>query len=211
MSNVESTRAAVYYPHLGVGSVDLLKSGLLLWDQVEYITPFKDIPPSAPMTDVDQQDDVRDAMGLLLVPHVPTDEEKMVAHETLAALLNSDFVDRIHQIALRDASTYDIYAEKFNYATWRMLEESRLAQLARSARPGDYSTPRVLGLVMMSALAEAAPERLSAQLRTKRSPMKRRASRCERSCRATPKATRHISLRSHLESRIFQIFHLLNC
>jgi hypothetical protein len=94
---MSTPRTAIYYPHTGVKTTELLKSGLLLWDRVEYIAPYRPSEPDIPW--IGEEDDllVREAMELLLVAHVPTDEEKASAHATIAHLANSEFADRLHE------------------------------------------------------------------------------------------------------------------
>jgi hypothetical protein len=152
-------RTAVYYPHTGIRTLDLLKSGLLLWDQVEYIAPGEGFHPSPPRDATDsQQKLVAEAMELLLACHVPTDDEKERAHHTVELIVNSDLVDRLRSERPVTDVPYFMYAEKFSHKTWELLERSALAEvyLQNADMFGlDYAMPNVLGLVMMSALADA--------------------------------------------------------
>lgn len=151
----DSVRAALYYPHTGVRTLELLKAGLLLWDTVEYIAPHSrlqpDPPGDAPVTDAHL---VHEAMELLLVRHVPTHEERDRAHETVKLIVHSDLADWLQKIPTANTA-YLIYPQKFLPKTWRLLEESRLARVELKDPDQDYSMSRVLGLILMSVLADA--------------------------------------------------------
>jgi hypothetical protein len=153
MSNGTSVRSAIYYPHLGISKLELLKVGLLLWDDVEYIAPGEGFLPEPP-TNVPPDDErvVRDAMELLLRPHVPTEDERGRAHRTVELLVESDLAERLRGQVVAEGS-YQIYATKFNYETWQLLERSSLAVTDATKR--DYEMPRTLGLIMMSVLADS--------------------------------------------------------
>src|SRR5438132_5771481 len=89
-------RAAIYFPHTGVRTVEMLKAGLLLWDEVEYIAPDEWLIPDAPC-DGGREDQavVNQAMDLLLRRHVPSDQEKNRAHETIEVMVKSDLHKRL--------------------------------------------------------------------------------------------------------------------
>ncbi len=46
--NAPALRSAICYPHTGVRTLRMLKTGLLLWDKVEYIAPDDAFVPHAP-------------------------------------------------------------------------------------------------------------------------------------------------------------------
>jgi hypothetical protein len=150
----EEARAAVYYPHTGVRTVSMLKEGLLLWDQVEYIAPYPEFQPTHPL-DIAPEDvhAAQEAMELLLVRHVPSESEKTTAHETLSRFAGSDLAERLRGETVNQH--YLIYPEKFSEATWHALERAGLANLRVDDPDGDYEMPSAVGLVMMSVLAEA--------------------------------------------------------
>jgi len=149
----DTTRSVIYYPHTGVRTVELLKSGLLLWDRVEYIAPFDDFEPGLPYHPQEDEETLREAMDLLLVPHVPSEEEKLRAHETIVQFAESDLAERLRYETVNES--YLIYPQKFSEETWNALKEAKLANVKLSDPDGDYEMPSAVGLVMMSVLADA--------------------------------------------------------
>jgi hypothetical protein len=149
----DMARSAIYYPHTGIRTVELLKSGLLLWDQVEYIAPFQDFEPTPPRDQVEDERTIREAMELLLVRHVPSEEEKQHAHKTIVRFADSDLAERLRDETLDDG--YLIYPEKFSETTWKALKRAQLAHISLSDPDGDYAMSPVVGLIMMSVLADA--------------------------------------------------------
>jgi hypothetical protein len=79
-------RSALYYPHTEVENAGLLKTALLLWDQLEFIVPY-------PEYEFSYQDRlVAEAVELVGVKHSPSDEEKKQAHEYI-----EDFVTQLRR------------------------------------------------------------------------------------------------------------------
>ena len=153
MATEDTKRGALYYPHIGVGTTELLKMGLLLWDDIEYISPSRHLVPDPP-SDATRDDSmlIAEGMELLLKCHVPTDDEKDRAHQSVEIIVNSDLGARLRDRRIASGS-YEIYAGKFDRRTWELLRHSRLAAERRGGR--EYATSGVLGLVMMSVLADA--------------------------------------------------------
>ena len=147
------TRSVIYYPHTGIRTTELLKSGLLLWDQVEYIAPDNDFEPRAPQDNHEDERTLRDAMELLLVRHVPSEEEKLRAHETIVQFAESDLAERLRGETVNES--YLIYPQKFSDKTWEALERAKLANVRLNDPDGDYEMPSAVGLVMMSVLADS--------------------------------------------------------
>ena len=118
-----SIRSAIFYPHSGVRTLDMLKTGLLLWDEIQFIAPDEHLQPQAPW-DVWPEDPmiVGQAIELLLKRHVPTDDEKERTHETVEMLINSDLGDRLAGEGA--ANAYLIYPQKFSEKTWRLLRRA---------------------------------------------------------------------------------------
>ena len=70
-------RSALYYPHTELENVGLLKTALLLWDQLEFIVP------DASYGFAYNHKLVAEAVEMIGVKHCPSDEEKKQAHECI--------------------------------------------------------------------------------------------------------------------------------
>jgi hypothetical protein len=78
---------AFYYPHMEVSNRNLIKNALLLWDELEYISPFRRSAwPGATRA-------YNEALRLLATRHVPSQDEKMAAHAIVLELLDSELPD----------------------------------------------------------------------------------------------------------------------
>jgi hypothetical protein len=146
-------RSALYYPHTEIESRNLLKTALLLWDQVYIIAPW---PGYQPHYGSQEESEAFEVIGQC---HFPTEDEKRHAHE-----LVEDFATR----ALPDAFTlpglhkelklpgidkqndqmefYEISTQKLLPETWKLLGDCGLADvrhrtltLVRDIRSGKQS------------------------------------------------------------------------
>src|SRR6266446_592029 len=72
---------ALYYPHSRIASERLVKSALLLWDQLEWLVP-------QPGFTVDTQLPPAVQAGLEMIgrQRVPTEQEKKLAHDEIMKL-----------------------------------------------------------------------------------------------------------------------------
>ena len=70
--------AALYYPHASIDNSDLIKSALLLWDQLEYIRPdwYGGPEDAFPTASQDEKKQLSEAIELIGVGREPTNEEK---------------------------------------------------------------------------------------------------------------------------------------
>ena len=102
--------SALYYPHIAINDNNLIRNALLLWDKLEYITPFKDI------TTWNNDEDYNNALSIISEPHVPSDEEKESAHETIL-----DFAKK----------KWDIFCDQFPTGTHISTIEKKLEGLYR--------------------------------------------------------------------------------
>lgn len=73
-------RSALYYPHTRIRSEELLKTSLLLWDKVRFITPWPefDVKYGNPT--------VQEAVELIRENHYPSESEKRQAHSLIKDL-----------------------------------------------------------------------------------------------------------------------------
>jgi hypothetical protein len=69
---------ALYFPHIHVRTDRLMKSALLLWDQVEFITPWSNYVISYREFGYNTEDTkaLEKAHNLIHLEHVPSDDEK---------------------------------------------------------------------------------------------------------------------------------------
>lgn len=138
-------RSALYYPHTEVSNKNLIKCALLLFDQLEYIAPFKQFRPDY----ADKK--IAEAMELIGRSRVPTMNEKKNSHKKI-----EDFATK----GLPDAffykesgwNEYEIWPQKLMPETFDMLRDLGMSghQLANS----DYPVTELTGLAVMSILAD---------------------------------------------------------
>ena len=140
-------RSALYYPHTEIRSMSLLKSALMLWDEIQVITPF---PGYRPHYDNAQAAEAWELIGRC---HPPSGEEKKQVHE-----LVEDFATRVLPEAFSLRSTaapseiYEVYPQKLLPETWEVLQEAGLAGLPLAN--SDYPTTGPTGLSLMSLVAD---------------------------------------------------------
>ena len=156
---------ALYYPHMAIENVNLLKNMLFLWDSIELICPFGTLPYRS--TDPHRQH----ALELLGRPIFPTDEERRAAHDAIVELAQSDLPDWFFPANVTDRLRYAIFPEKFLPETWDALQRTNLArpktvdvdppmsasslfELSEKARHDAYETTQAFGITMLSILAD---------------------------------------------------------
>lgn len=143
--------AAFYYPHTNIKDQNLIKNSLLLWDQVEYITPtvkWKHEQFSSKL--------LNEAIELISKPHFPSDAERLEAHNRISKIVSGGLPDWFFLNAtrrIRNFEPYFVYPEKFNDATWHLLKESNLATYDKQS--SDRGLTPYFGLMIMSILADA--------------------------------------------------------
>jgi hypothetical protein len=140
-------RSALYYPHTQIQSESLLKTSLLLWDQVEFLVPDPDYKPSYPNAAVSE------AVELIGVQRCPTEDEKRDVHLKLEEFVARDLPPPFYYRSLPGQSEpYEIYPQKLLYDTWRMLEKAQLT--SSPLANADYPATDATGLTIMSMLAD---------------------------------------------------------
>jgi hypothetical protein len=146
-----SATSALYYPHTKIADKNLIKNSLLLWDQLEYITP------SSTWTHERFDSKVfNEAIDLISKPHFPTQAERNEAHAKIQALIKRGlpewfFLDAFKNV--RNPNLYGIYPDKLSAETWRLLEENFLVRFNRI--DSDYYSSPYFGLTIMSLLADS--------------------------------------------------------
>lgn len=139
-------RSALYYPHTEVQNISLLKTSLLLWDNLHYIVPFREYNPSY------EDPLVSDAIKLIGKQHYPNHQEKEEAHSQIEALINRQLPKSFYLSDREIPANYQIWPQKLLGKTWKMLEEARLA--GRPLENLDYPLTMHTGLTVMSILAD---------------------------------------------------------
>jgi hypothetical protein len=139
---------AVYYPHTSIKTEPLLRTGLVMWDTIECITPqekwahyrFSRKP-------------LNEAVDLLVRSHEPTPDERSRTRDRIQKFIDAYGVPRLF-LSNRDPRTnpYLIHPRKLDEFTWRYLRERRLAEWNR--RENDYELSQGFGLIVMSFLAQ---------------------------------------------------------
>jgi hypothetical protein len=137
--------SALYYPHSQIRNPQLLKTALLLWDELHFIVP--DEYYRADIQDRDQEE----AYELIGRKRIPSETEKRDAH-----VLIEDFVKRglpdSFRLTASDNDYYEIYPQKLLYNTWKMLEDAGMVR-NQLDHPDQVAT-KVTGLSLMSILAD---------------------------------------------------------
>lgn len=145
-----SNPSALYYPHTEISNKNLIKNSLLLWDQVEYITPIKGWTHRTLSSKVFDE-----AIEIIARPLHPTADQKQKVHQRVSALLKKGlpswfFLDLENKV--KNLQKYHIYPEKLLHETWRLL---RNANLARLNSDSDFHVTPYFGLMLMSLLADS--------------------------------------------------------
>lgn len=142
----EGLRSALYYPHTQMKRMNLVKSSLLLWDQVEFIVPDEHYRPHYASRSV------AEAIEFLGVMHQPDLAEKREAHQKIAELISDDLPASFRFTSKDPRELYEIYPQKFLPDTWQMLRHAKLA--GAPVANSDYPLANHAGLGVMSILAD---------------------------------------------------------
>jgi hypothetical protein len=140
--------SALYYPHTKIRNESMLKSSLLLWDEIHTIVPW----PGYRIEDGPNGE--RKAFDLVGKTLCPSEQEKERLHS-----LVEDFIQRPLPPAFylrahsADREVYELFKHKILHKTWDLLQGSGMAQPIRR-RSSHYATPAPTGLVLMSLLAD---------------------------------------------------------
>jgi hypothetical protein len=140
-------RSAVYYPHTELRSPLMLSTALLLWDELEFIVPYQGFIPSY------RNRDMKEAVELIGRMHVPTIDEKKLAHERIEEFATRQLPAAFYyESNASDGWEYSMWSQKLLPETWELLREAQLA----GAGASDYGMPLQdsAGLALMSILAD---------------------------------------------------------
>jgi hypothetical protein len=140
-------RSALYYPHTTVDNKNLVKSALLLWDQLESIVPWSHF------RHVYEDSEIARAMELIGVRHVPDEDEKRATHERLEELTRRKCPPEIYfRPRANGPEIYEMYPEKLLHHSWDLLKRKQMrGELLPNS---DYPLSEYAGLMIMSVLAD---------------------------------------------------------
>jgi hypothetical protein len=144
--------SALYYPHAGISDKNIIKTGLLLWDQLEYISPYPGYEPRP------QAHDVESALEVISKPYFPSAEERRLVHKEVEKLVHSELPDWFVFIPDNPDLMYGIYPQKMLGETWDLLLDSKFVKRATGDSDwysrNDYVMSSSLGLTLMSIMAD---------------------------------------------------------
>lgn len=145
---------ALYFPHVHVRSDRLLKSALLLWDQLEFITPWENYVASYGGLGYNSEDTktLEHAHRLMQCEHVPSEDEKRAAHTRILDLATTPNQPAWLLNKTDDEAGFAIHFEKLFDDTWKDLE--RLGITTKVRYDGHLVVPTPFGRATMTILAQ---------------------------------------------------------
>src|SRR5580698_1704901 len=146
-------RSALYYPYITIESEEVLKTALLLWDELHVLAPDNHFPYSPHF---DSEGLLTEAFEVIGRRHVPSGAEKALAHDLIEELLvrrelPRSFFFRATSLHDEHVAIFRIFTGKLMFRTWQMLRE---AGLAGPCSDSETSTNPFVGLTIMSILAD---------------------------------------------------------
>ncbi len=141
-------RSALYYPHTEIRSKRLLKTSMLLWDNLHFIVPYSNYLPSY------SNKLMAEAIELIGVRRAPNAVEKRQTHEIVEEFATRKLPEPFYYLPTTDGSyeDYEMYPQKLLHETWDMLRRLQLTSDPRAN--SDYPLSRPTGLSIMSILAD---------------------------------------------------------
>lgn len=140
-------RTGLYFPNVEVKSESIVRTALLMWDQLEFIVPWVgfDTQYRTPL--------IARAMELVGQPRTPTQKEQKEVHKQIIELLADGVPEtfRYKQRAAPEPDDYGMWTPKLAPETWQFLVEEGLC-----GPSGDYdhALRKSAGLSLMSILAD---------------------------------------------------------
>jgi len=138
-------RNALYYPHADIADTSILRTALLLWDELELVAPWDGwcSRHADPL--------IAEAQDLVVRPRVPSDHVKAEAHREIVRLLEDGFADRIRLVpSFPDQSL--VHARKLSYETWALLADAGLADEVNDGAA--YRVSEAASLILLSVIAD---------------------------------------------------------
>lgn len=139
---------ALYFPHTEVRSEQLVRTALLQWDRLEYISPFGGYHPPY------QDREMAEAMELIGTGRSPSEEELKEVHGHIEELLK----DGVPEVFLyspsngRETPDYELWPQKLAWETWQLLHDRGV--LGHRLPNFDYPASQAAGLTVMAILAD---------------------------------------------------------
>ena len=138
--------SALYYPHTTIQDTGLLRTALLMWDELHYIVPHEHFTVNYATKEENE------AIEIIGRQRVPSSEEQAAAHDLI-----EDFVTRPLPAAFNFAldvtrSNYELYPQKLMPSTWELLRNKSL--VGRPLANADYPSTAETGMSLMSILAD---------------------------------------------------------
>jgi hypothetical protein len=140
-------RSALYYPHTHIRSENLLKTSLLMWDQLEFIVPSVGYKPHYHNKPLFER-----ALEIFGVPRCPSEQDKHNAHDFIEDLATAPSLPEPFFYRHTDPEPFAIYPEKFMPETWQVLLDLKLAGMP--LQNDNFPLTATAGLSVMSILAD---------------------------------------------------------
>lgn len=142
--------AALYYPHTALNDTALMKSCLLLWDWVEYISPSSGYKPKY------VSKDLAEAAELIAKPYIVTAADQAAVDDEILGLAqrpHRDWLINTKPGLAIDDEQYKMFQSKFSPQLISQLIHNNLATFP-AHDPYDFATRTSFGLIMMGILAK---------------------------------------------------------
>jgi hypothetical protein len=141
-------RTALYFPHTEVRSKNTVHSSLLLWDNLEFIVPFRNYRPNY------DDREMAEAMDIIGLKRVPSEQEKTILHSLVDDLLKSGVPEtfRYSPKSGKCEQKYEVWSQKLAQETWNLLVEHDLT--SHHLSNCDYPMSQAAGLSLMAILAD---------------------------------------------------------
>lgn len=143
-------RTALYYPHSVINDRALMKSMLLLWDEVEVISPHDSFKPQY----LDRS--LAEAAEIIVKYRPPTDDNRKAVESRIIDLANRappEWLLHRKEAIDEDYDSYRMYRDKMTEDAIKHLAHKGLATFPVDD-PQDFSTHTSLGLIIMGVLAK---------------------------------------------------------
>jgi len=146
---------ALYFPYIHIRTEKLLKSALLLWDQLEYVVPYPKYPISYVGIGYNRKDAkiLEEAHSLVCRERVPTAEERVAANERVLDLVTTPNLPSWFLKLPPDKRGFAIHFEKLFDNTWTQLKQLGMEIYDRDDK--DVYVPTVFGQASMAILVES--------------------------------------------------------
>ena len=145
MSKQGTMSAAVYYPHTAPVGANVMRTALLLWDEIEFIVPWQGFRPQH------ERSDIQAAIDMIGRFHVPSDAQKRDAHARVEEFATGALPKAFFYQEKTSGEEGYMFAGKLMPETWLMLSELGL----RGSEDGEqYRLEDAMGLTLMSIVAD---------------------------------------------------------